>query len=175
MGLKQVLSNENIFKLSNKNTGDYSHVTDITTFNKSQYYKTDFNILRYDVYQNPVCIEDEEKGILIWYIWSYQGKHLVAEVKNATFEQVKTALGNIMPESLSASLLPDMTLINGLRVKLQGSQVTTYTYKPLTGITTITDPNGATTRYEYDTSGRLRYIKDNNAKIIQEYNYHYQP
>ncbi len=174
MGLKQVFSNENLFKLSNKNTGDFSHLTGITTFNKSEYYESDFSILKYDMYQNPVCIKDDKNGLLTFYLWCYKGKYPVAEIRNATYEQIKTALGNISPESLSSHLSPDMTLINGLRNKLNDSQVTTYTYKPLTGITSKTDPNGVTTYYEYDTSERLQYIKDKNDKIIQEYDYNYK-
>jgi YD repeat-containing protein len=51
--------------------------------------------------------------------------------------------------------------------------MTTYTYKPLVGITSITDPRGETTKYVYDDFGRLKYIKDRDNNILKRYSYHY--
>lgn len=47
------------------------------------------------------------------YLWADKGQYPVAEIKNAT-AQVKTALGNVSPESLSQGA-PNMTTINNLR------------------------------------------------------------
>jgi YD repeat-containing protein len=58
--------------------------------------------------------------------------------------------------------------------RTQGSLTTTYTYKPLIGIETITDPRGVKTTYEYDSFGRLQAIKDENDKTIENYKYHYK-
>ncbi|MBN1416840.1 MAG: RHS repeat protein [Bacteroidales bacterium] len=52
--------------------------------------------------------------------------------------------------------------------------MTTYTYDPLVGMTSETDPNGKTTYYTYDSFGRLQYIKDMDRNTIQEYKYHYK-
>ena len=67
----------------------------------------------------------------------------------------------------------DMTTINSLRAKLPNALVTTYTYKPLVGMATMTDPRGVVTKYDYDGFGRL--IKVTQAdKVIETYGYHYK-
>jgi len=53
------------------------------------------------------------------------------------------------------------------------AMMTTYTYKPLVGVLTITDPSGRTVYYEYDDFGRLKYIKDEEGKLIKENIYNY--
>jgi YD repeat-containing protein len=61
-----------------------------------------------------------------------------------------------------------------LRLYPADAQMTTYTYDPLIGMTSQTDPNGKTTYYEYDSFGRLLRIKDHNGTIIKQNTYHYK-
>ena len=58
---------------------------------------------------------------------------------------------------------------NTLRNSFNGKAVliTTYTYKPLVGVTSITDPRGVKTTYNYNDFGRLQNIKDENGNIIE--------
>ena len=76
------------------------------------------------------------------------------------------------------SIPNEVKLIDGsLQRALPYAQVTTYTYRPLVGMTSATAPNGVTTYYEYDAFNRLKrtYIKENNVeKTVQSYDYHYQ-
>jgi YD repeat-containing protein len=65
-------------------------------------------------------------------------------------------------------------LIDDLRLYPIGAMMTTYTYDPLIGMTSETDPNGKTTYYEYDSFGRLNAVRDNNHNLIKEYSYHIQ-
>ena len=51
--------------------------------------------------------------------------------------------------------------------------VTTYTYDPITGITSVTDPSGMTLEYEYDDLQRLQVIKDYQGNKVSEYDYQY--
>jgi len=52
-----------------------------------------------------------------------------------------------------------------------GAIATTYTYKPLVGVTSITDPSGRTTYYDYDRSGRLVLERDDQGKPVNGYYY----
>jgi YD repeat-containing protein len=53
------------------------------------------------------------------------------------------------------------------------AQMTSYTYDPLIGMTSITDPRGQTVHYEYDGFGRLERIIDHEGNILEEYKYNY--
>jgi YD repeat-containing protein len=64
--------------------------------------------------------------------------------------------------------------IDELRLYPSDSQMTTYTYDPLVGMTSMTDAKGQTTTYEYDSFQRLKVIKDQNGKILKQMDYHYQ-
>lgn len=50
---------------------------------------------------------------------------------------------------------------------------TRYEYKPLIGMTSVTDIRGIKTYYEYDKAGRLQCVKDNDKNVIARYDYHY--
>lgn len=128
----------------------------------------------YDSYRNPVhVVKDGTEHVV--YIWGYKGQRLVAAIKGATYDAVKNALGGSTPESLSSATSPNMTLIDGLRSKLSGATVTTFTHDPLVGPLTKRDANGNLTTYEYDSDGRLYRVKDHNGKVKDRYLYHYRP
>lgn len=54
------------------------------------------------------------------------------------------------------------------------ARIYTFTYIPLIGMTSSTDPNGIVTYYEYDALGRLKLVRDTNKKVIKQNKYHYK-
>jgi YD repeat-containing protein len=64
--------------------------------------------------------------------------------------------------------------IDEARLFPQGALMTTYTYDPLIGITSMTDPGNLTTFYEYDGQNRLAVVRDSKRKVLKTYKYNYQ-
>jgi hypothetical protein len=52
--------------------------------------------------------------------------------------------------------------------------ITTITYKPLIGVSTITDTKGDKQTYHYDSFNRLQFVKDSSGNILSENEYHYK-
>lgn len=65
-------------------------------------------------------------------------------------------------------------LLDEVRLYPDGALITTYTYEPAIGITSVTDPNNQTTTYEYDSFGRLKATRDARGNIVQNYVYNYK-
>ncbi len=63
--------------------------------------------------------------------------------------------------------------IDDIRVFPVDAQISTYTYKPLIGISSELDPSGKATFYEYDSLGRLLNIKDYLGNITNNFQYNY--
>lgn len=135
-------------------------------------------ISAYDINGRPACISrtGEPK---VCYIWSYHGLYPVAEIKNAEYSAVVTALGGTAYvntlSSASTLTAADVAKLEKLRTALPSAQVTLYTYKPFVGVTSTTDGSGRKVTYEYDSGGRLEMVKDEDGKILESYQYHYKP
>lgn len=54
------------------------------------------------------------------------------------------------------------------------SLMTSYTYDPLIGVTSITDPRGRTVYYHYDAFNRLEQVKDHEGNILNKNEYNYK-
>lgn len=53
------------------------------------------------------------------------------------------------------------------------SLVTTYTYDPLIGLTSVMGQTGEVTYYDYDDFGRLRSVKNDKGQVLNSHDYHY--
>jgi YD repeat-containing protein len=137
-------------------------------------------VLKYDRYDNEGNILQYTTldGISTTILWSYNGQYPVAEIKNAIYEDVIDVLGgqDYIDYLTKIEILPDNQIVqlNSIRYTLPNAQVTTYTYKPLVGISSMTDPRGVTTFYEYDDFNRLIATKDKDGHIIKSFEYNYQ-
>lgn len=69
---------------------------------------------------------------------------------------------------------PQSTSIDEFRVFPANAKMTTYTYDPLVGITSSTDPNGQTVYYQYDDLNRLKAIKDFEGNVVKRFDYQYK-
>ncbi|AQX06875.1 hypothetical protein ATB99_10920 [Elizabethkingia meningoseptica] len=125
-------------------------------------------------------------------LYGYHQQYPIVKIEGATYEEIMKAFG--LPETDPNSYLnldiikksdldQDQTTESALilaldqfRTKPEFSnfQITTYTYDPLIGITSITLPNGIKQFYQYDTNNKLKAIADVNGNIIEEYEYKYK-
>ncbi|MCE7057198.1 RHS repeat protein [Algoriphagus sp. AGSA1] len=75
--------------------------------------------------------------------------------------------------STSLTISGSNIIIDELRLHPADAMMTSYTYEPLVGMTSKTDPRGYTVTYFYDTANRLQTIKDEDGNILEHYEYNY--
>lgn len=127
----------------------------------------------YDSYGNPVYVKLTGAPDTC-YVWSYKGMYPVAEIKNVTYADLKERLGGdsaLKAIQDATSHTAFINRLNALRGTLPDALITTYTYKPLVGITSITDPAGRIQTLHYDSAGRLAAVKDDVGSILESYEY----
>lgn len=131
-------------------------------------------ITRYDDYGNVLEYKTKE-GMVVSQIWGYGNSKLVAELKNVPYASINTTTINSIKANSNTATFNETTLIsllNGLRATYPNGFITTYTYKPLVGISSITDVNGKKEDYEYDSFNRLWRVLNHEGLVIKEYHYH---
>jgi YD repeat-containing protein len=147
-------------------------------------------IIRYDSYDSygNILQLHQESNINSSFFWGYKNLYPVVKVENISSTDLNTAVNTATGGDLETLLENIGDLTNDIQknqwktfntalrnnASLSKSQVTTYTYLPLIGMTSQTDPNGITTYYEYDGLGRLKNVKDHKGNILKQTQYHYQ-
>ncbi|WP_194831448.1 BACON domain-containing protein [Prolixibacter sp. NT017] len=135
----------------------------------------------YDSYGNLLQVTDKN-GITTSYLWGYNSMYPVARIVNIAQadipSSVKTAVqSHIFTNStVFSNIQTDLNYLKSQLSSLMNDSrymVTIYTYKPLVGMTSQTDPGGTATYFAYDSFGRLRTIKDDDSAIKERYTYHY--
>lgn len=112
------------------------------------------------------------------YIWGYQQTKPVAMLEGVSYADIDPATITDL-QSLSdndTSTLSEQTLrdaLNDLRDTYPGAAITTFTYDPLIGVTSITDPKGDTRFYIYDDLNRLERITDSDGNTVEVFDYNY--
>jgi len=152
-------------------TGNYAFLPKTISVSKgTNQLESRIQYIKYDKYSNPLEIKQED-GISIVYLWGYGKSYPIAKIENTNYQTVIATLG------VSDINETNIDAIDNLRNNPSFSEatITTYRYKPLIGITSITDPRGYKTTYQYDSFGRLKRIRDADGNIISETDYHYRP
>jgi YD repeat-containing protein len=133
----------------------------------------DFN--QYDTHGN-ILEQQKANGVKEVYLWGYQSQYPVLKI-----------IGSDLATVLNIATLDTAALNNGTPAQKQAQftlirnhfstnplvHISTYTYQPLVGITSETDPTGRTIYYEYDTFNRLKLQKDEQGNILKKYCYNY--
>jgi len=136
----------------------------------------------YDNKGNLLCAS-KTNDINETYLWGYNQTLPVAKFDNITYSSVSSnsTLMNYVNQLQNYTVLTNPTVRNNLKILNDNIRsnlpanvwITTYTYSPLVGMTSQTDPKGVTTYYEYDSFGRLKCTKDDDGNILKQYDYHY--
>lgn len=120
-------------------------------------------------------------GTHIVYIWGYNEDLPIAKIENATFTDIPTSVYNdvLAKSDLDTNATGENNLRTALatlrnHANLSNAMVTTYTYDPLVGVTSITDPRGNVVYYEYDGFNRLKQVKDVDGNILSHNKYNYK-
>ncbi|MCK4700573.1 MAG: hypothetical protein KAT38_09570, partial [Bacteroidales bacterium] len=108
--------------------------------------KTTFD--KYDEYSNLLQFHRKD-DIFYSFNWDDQNNYPIAEIVNSEHRTELTGY----PEE---------------------ARITRYTYQPLVGIGSVTDPNNVSTYYTYDPMGRLTTIFDQDHHIIKQTDYSYK-
>ena len=149
----------------------------------------------YDGNGNPERVS-KKGGASVYYLWGYQGTQPIAKIEgeacqyiyqpnkrryvlscSRTNQQNQAVIdainaSNVDQDEATENIL--RTRLTTLRNVFPEAQVTSFTYDPLVGVTSITDPRGETVYYHYDDFNRLAFVKNSKGEILTEQNYNYK-
>ncbi|WP_143569692.1 RHS repeat protein [Tenacibaculum agarivorans] len=157
----------------------------IQTKKNSQGYEDRIVYHKYDNRRNPIEVSKAD-GTHIVYIWGYDQTQPVAKIEGAKVSDIPDTYIN--PIQAASNIDNDRTQgyvgkegnlrkqLNKLHqlTALKNAQITFFTYDPLIGVTSITDPRGEVVYYEYDEFNRLKFVKNAEGQILKENVYHYK-
>lgn len=116
-------------------------------------------------------------NVSVSVIWGYNNEYPIAKLENIAYDEIPADLIMLLKTKSNGFIQNElMDAFVSLRNSsaLNKGQITTYTYAPLIGVTSITDPKSYTTYYEYDEFNRLKNSKDAAGNIITETKYNYK-
>ncbi|PWN72245.1 hypothetical protein C1631_006500 [Chryseobacterium phosphatilyticum] len=139
----------------------------------------------YDKYDSKGNLQQYtiRNGVPTAIVWGYNNTQPIAKVEGATYAQVENLVSSIVSASDSDASNPAnepafiIALDNFRRnADLSAYQITTYTYDPLIGVTSITPPSGIREVYIYDTANRLKEVREDSktGKLVKEFKYNYK-
>lgn len=148
------------------------------TFNKDSRYPAQANIaFLYNSFGNVAQIEQPQgSGLVRSFLWGYGGAFPIAEIKNATYASVQTALTSTVIDNLETSnSLSDAQIKSQLSPiwSIPNSLSSIYTYRPLRGVSTIMTSNQLNTSFFYDSLTRLSLTQDHENNKLTEHFYTY--
>lgn len=129
----------------------------------------------------------KKDDVKLEYIWGYNQAYPILSSENcenlmAAYNSALTASGL---SSLDEITIPSIDSNQKTKLKnfttalynnyyAKSANINVYTYLPLVGITSQTEPNGVTSYYEYDDFGRLKCIKNDDGQILKTFEYNYK-
>lgn len=108
------------------------------------------------------------------YLWGYRTTLPIAQIRNATYGELQQRLQTL--GIAIATLSTDaqfQAAMSRLRQSWPQVQLVSFTYQPLIGVTSQTDPAGRTITYEYNGLGQLVRTRDERGRILSQQQYHY--
>jgi hypothetical protein len=150
--------------------------------------------ISYDKYDESGNILQYSKkdGLPVAVVWGYNKTYPIATIEGITYDQLTAAvsLSGIISASDEDAADPSKegALLDALSnfrntPSLSDKQITTYTYDPVIGLTSMTPPSGIRKTFVYDGSNRLKEINGRyqtgsgtyTTKKESEYKYNYKP
>ncbi|NHM05701.1 hypothetical protein G4D82_00565 [Flavobacterium sp. CYK-4] len=128
----------------------------------------------YDQYGNLIRYISEGKIVSI--VWGYQHSLPVLKIEGDITLPTSLTSSITQLSALADSQANLLSFFNQLYIDLADANVmiSAYTYKPLVGITSVTDAKGMTRFYDYDDMNRLKSIKDSQGNLLTEQHYNYR-
>lgn len=110
------------------------------------------------------------------YIGDYTTNFTLPDTRTYVIDYRYRAGGNwyyIRKNYTPGMILTEGDIIDEVRIYPNDAIVSSYTYRPLTGMTSESDANNKTTFYEYDNLQRLIRLRDQDKNILKQYEYSY--
>lgn len=139
--------------------------------------------VNYDQYDGSGNLQQytTRDGIPTTIIWGYNSTLPIAKITGVPYSVASGLATAIITASDNDALDPSnegglITALDSFRKEpaLQNAQVSTYTYDPMIGVTSIAPPSGIREIYKYDSANRLESIKDIDGKLLKEFKYNYK-
>lgn len=113
-------------------------------------------------------------GVNVCYIWGDYGQYIIGKIENADWADLGAFFSGDSYNSYDTPEQDMYNKINELRTLLPNASVTTYYYDFGIGLKQVIFPDGVSGYYEYDEENRLKSVKDESGKVLNQYKYGYR-
>lgn len=139
---------------------------------------------RYDNYGNIIQYQLED-GTPVALIWGFEKTKVVAKLENMYVDLIPTTLLDNITTSTQTQNKNTSFYQNAINdalealkessdTNLSNAMITTYKYNADMNIISVTDPKGQTIQYNYNTKKRLKNIRDDDNRLLSEFEYNFR-